>query len=168
MSRSKGFWKVAVRNQSPGSGPLHAAVDICDSLTRKQQSSRASEDADRRRKFVRTALVAGSWRFRAGVRRWRVLGLEVEPPARAGGPRCKLGGPLLAGGPPSSTPPLRSSERDMAHLHTLASERVLIRVSLHIQAVGIGALRGDEPEALLHRVPVAARHVEHPVAVPHV
>src|SRR4051794_21797084 len=32
MSRSKGFWKVAETNQSPGSGPLHAAVDICDSL----------------------------------------------------------------------------------------------------------------------------------------
>jgi hypothetical protein len=32
MSRSEGFWKVAETNQSPGSGPLHAAVDICDSL----------------------------------------------------------------------------------------------------------------------------------------
>jgi hypothetical protein len=37
MSRSKGFWKAAVTNQSPGSGPLRAAVDICDSLRRKQQ-----------------------------------------------------------------------------------------------------------------------------------
>lgn len=35
MSRSKGFWKVAETNQSPGSGPLHAAVDICDSLARE-------------------------------------------------------------------------------------------------------------------------------------
>jgi hypothetical protein len=42
MSRSKGFWKAAETNQSPGSGPLHAAVDICDSLACEQDSVRAA------------------------------------------------------------------------------------------------------------------------------
>jgi hypothetical protein len=37
MSHSKGFWKVAVTNQSQGSGPLHAAVTICDSLDDQRQ-----------------------------------------------------------------------------------------------------------------------------------
>jgi hypothetical protein len=38
MSRSKGFWKLAETNQAPGSGRLHAAVDICDSLAEEQES----------------------------------------------------------------------------------------------------------------------------------
>jgi hypothetical protein len=44
MSRSKAFWKITETNQSPGSGPLHAAVDICDSLAWEERPALAGGD----------------------------------------------------------------------------------------------------------------------------
>jgi|SRR6188472_3554621 hypothetical protein len=46
MSRSKASGGVTDTNQSPASGPLHAAVDICDSLRRKEQHAWATAVRD--------------------------------------------------------------------------------------------------------------------------
>ena len=52
IGRSKAFGKGSATNQSPRNGPLRAAADICDSLTRMQQRLGSVPERPRRLRLV--------------------------------------------------------------------------------------------------------------------